>query len=294
MSNATPYSVPQEPGRWRGALLALVVHIALFAFLWFGVRWQNETPIAIEAEVWSPQVREAAPRPQPEPEAIEKPEPKPVIHEQPKPVAIEPPVVKPDIALEQEKKRKAKEQKQREDEARLEKQRAEEKKQEEKRKEKEKLDAKLQKKLAEERVKKEAAEKKHLQDVADEQRLEKLRQEEMRRITSGVSGSGGSGDAPKSQGSRGDASYGQKVGAKIKSNTVFNVPDNMSGESAVEYAVELLPDGSLRGLRKLKSSGVPGFDEAVKRAIEKSAPYPPDKTGSVPSSFNLVHKPKDQ
>jgi colicin import membrane protein len=49
----------------------------------------------------------------------------------------------------------------------------------------------------------------------------------------------------------------------------------------------------VRGVTKHKSSGVPGFDEAVARAIQKSAPFPPDKTGSVPSGFTLVHRPKD-
>ncbi len=292
MSDTTPYSLPKEPGRWRAILLAALVHVALFALLWFGVRWQNKTPTAEEAEIWSPQVREAAPRPQPEPEPepVKQPEPQPVIKPIPKPVEVEPPPdPKPDIALEQEKKRLAKAQKAHEEEMRLEKKRAEEK-----RIEREKIDAAAKKKLAAEDARKEAAEKKRKQDAEEEQRLAKARDEEMRRITGGVTGTGGSGDAPKSQGSRADASYAQKLMARIKSNTVFNVPDNVPGESAVEYVVELLPDGSLRGLRKLKSSGIAGFDEAVKRAIEKSAPYPPDKSGTVPSSLNVVHKPKDQ
>lgn len=284
MTEKKPYSVPTPPGRWRAITLAAVVHVALFAFLWFGVRWQNETPVAVEAEVWSPQVREAAPPPQPEPEVKPeiKPEPKPVI-EDPKPAVITPPVVNPDIALEQERKRKLKEKKAREEEERL-----------EKRKNAVKVEAAARKKLAAEDAKKEAAEKRQQQAAAEEQRLAKAHAEEMRRITGGVAGSGGTGDTTKSQGSRADASYLQKVGAKIKSNTVFNVPDNVSRESAVEYSVELLPDGSLRGLRKLKSSGVAGFDEAVERAIKKSAPFPPDKSGAVPSGFNVIHKPKDQ
>jgi colicin import membrane protein len=107
-------------------------------------------------------------------------------------------------------------------------------------------------------------------------------------------GAGGSGEAPKAQGSRADAGYVSRVAAKIKSNTTFNVPDDLPGNPAVEYSVELLPDGSLRGLRKLKGSGVPGFDEAVRRAIERSQPYPPDKSGTVPSGFTVSHKPKDQ
>lgn len=275
MTAATPHSVPQEPGRWRALTLAAVVHAALFTFLWFGVRWQNDTPIAIEAEVWSPQVREAAPRPEPEPEV--KPEPQPVIKEIPKPVVIEPPVIKPDIALAQEKEKKRKAQ------------------QEEKRIEQEKADALAKKKRDTEDLKqKEAADKKRKEE-AETQRLAKARDEEMRRITGGVTGTGGTGTAPKTQGSRGSAEYAGRVGAKIKSNTIFNVPDNLPGNPAVEYAVELLPDGSIRRpIRKTKPSGVPGFDEAVLNAIEKSQPFPPDKSGTVPSGFNIVHRPKDQ
>jgi colicin import membrane protein len=311
MIDATPYTVPKEPGRWRAITLAALVHAALVAFLWIGIRWQSETPIAIEAEVWSPQTREAAPQPRP----VAEPEPKPEVKEAPKqevkePPVIkpEPPVAKPDIALEQEKKRKA-EQKRLEEE-KLAKQKAEEekqaklKKEEEERLKKQKQkeeEEKLAKKKADEKerlekeaqAKKAAAEKKRKEDEAEEQLLAKARDEEMRRIT-GVAGTGGTGDAPKSQGGRGDASYAQRVGAKIKSNINFNVSDAMTGNQAVEYEVQLLPDGSVAGMRKVKSSGVPGFDEAVKRAIEKSQPYPKDKSGAVPSTFIGIHRPKDQ
>jgi colicin import membrane protein len=291
MTDATPYTVPKEPGRWRAITLAAIVHAALLAFLWIGVRWQNETPVAVEAEVWSPQPREAAPRAQPQPEPEIKPEPKPVVKEPPKPQVVEPKVDKPDIALEQEKKkRKEQEKKNRLEEERLAKL---EQKAEEQRIEKEKADA-ARKKIAAEETRKAAADKKRRQDAADAEILAKAHDDEMRRITSGVAGTGGAGEAPKAQGGRADASYIQKVGAKIKSNTVFNVSGDLTGNPPVEYAVELLPDGSVRGLRKIKSSGVPGFDEAVKRAIEKSAPFPPDRSGTVPASFNVIHKPKDQ
>jgi colicin import membrane protein len=43
-----------------------------------------------------------------------------------------------------------------------------------------------------------------------------------------------------------------------------------------------------------KSSGIDAFDEAVKRAIERSQPFPPDQTGTVPGRLTVVHKPKDQ
>ena len=285
MTDAQPNSVPKEPGRWRAIALATVVHAALFAFLWFGVRWQSETPVAIEAEVWSPQVREAAPRPRPAPEPEPKPEP---VVKPPAPVVVPPPAIKPDIALEQERKRKVEEQKARDEKVLVEKRKAEEK-----RIEQEKSEAAARKKRAAEEAKKALAEKQRKLDAADEMARTEARENEMKRIAEAATGAG-SGDAPKSQGSRADASYVQKLMAIIKSNTVFNVPDNVAGDAAVEYLVELLPDGSVRKSSMKKSSGVPGFDQAVQRAIEKSAPYPRDKSGNVPSGFTVIHKPKDQ
>ena len=151
-------------------------------------------------------------------------------------------------------------------------------------------DAAARKKAAD--LKQQAAEKQARAEAANEQRTAAQREDQMRRLTESA-GSGGSGDAPKSQGSRADSGYTQRVGAKIRNNTIFNGADEVSGNPAVEIAVELLPDGSIRRLRKTKASGVPGFDEAVTRAIEKSQPFPPDKSGQVPSGFTVSHKPKD-
>lgn len=289
-ATATPYFIPEQPGRWGAFALGALVHLALFALLWFGVSWQNTVTMGEEAEVWDIKPREAAPRPQaiptPPPAPIEKPLVKP-------PKAVEAPVKTPapDIALEQEKKRKQ------------EKLKAEEEKKREADAKRKKIED--DKALANKKTTDKANDKANKKKLADQQlaieAAEQLardhaREEEMRRI-SGVIGNGNansSGSAPKSTGSRVDAGYLQKVGAKIKSNTVFNTPDDLAGNPMVEYAVDLLPDGSLRGVpRKLRSSGVPGFDEAVRRAIEKSTPFPPDKSGTVPSSIIVSHKPKD-
>src|SRR4051812_12393039 len=103
MADSTPYSVPQEPGRWRSIVLAVVMHAVLFAFLWVGIRWQSETPVAVEAEVWDMQAKEAAPKqamppePQPEQQARPEPEPEPVNKLEPKPV-VKAPLENPDIA----------------------------------------------------------------------------------------------------------------------------------------------------------------------------------------------------
>ncbi len=286
MKDYKPYSsVPKEPGRWRAITLAAAVHIALLVFFWIGIDWQSEPPVAVQAEIWDLQAREAAPLP-PEPKPQPQPEPKPVVKEPPKVEPDEPPPPKVDIALEKEKKRKEQERKdklaQQEKDKKLKADQEKLQKQAEEKKEK----ADLQKKAD--------LEKKKKQDALDAKLREQIRAEEMKRLT-GTVGSGGTGQAEKSQGSgRADAGYADKIRAKIRSNTTFNVPETLVGNPAVEFDVELLPDGSLRGLRLRKSSGIAGFDEAVKRAIERSQPFPPDQSGTVPGRLTIVHKPKDQ
>lgn len=291
MTDYSPYTVPKEPGRWRAITLAAAVHVALLVFFWIGIDWQNQTPVAIKAEIWDMQAKEAAPLPpEPEPTPQPKPEPKPVVRETPKAEPIKPEPPKVDIALEKEKKRKEQERKDKlaeeEKEKKL-KQKAEQEKQD-------KLKEQEAEKKKVEQQKKADADKKRLQDKRDQELSDKRRAEELSRMT-GAIGSGGSGQAAKSQGSgRADGAYADKIRAKIRSNTVFIVPPELSGNPQVEYDVELLPDGSLRGLHLRKSSGLPGFDEAVKRAIERSQPFPPDQSGSVPGRLTVVHKPKDQ
>lgn len=291
MTDHSPYTVPKEPGRWRAIMLAAAVHVALLVFFWIGIDWQSETPVAVKAEIWDMQAKEAAPLPpEPEPTPQPKPEPKPIVKEIPKAEPIKPEPPKVDIALEKEKKRKEQERKDKlaeEDKEKKAKQKAEQDKQD-------KLKEQEAEKKKVEQQKKADADKKRLQDKRDQELSDKRRAEELSRMT-GAIGSGGSGQAAKSQSSgRADGAYTDKIRAKIRSNTVFNVPSDLNGNPQVEYDVELLPDGSLRGLKLRKPSGLPAFDEAVKRAIERSQPFPPDQSGSVPSRLTVIHKPKDQ
>ena len=322
MNSATShYLIPAEPGRGRALALAALVHFLLLVFLWFGVSWQSDTPTEVEAEIWSPVAREAAPPPPP---PVAKP-----IQEPPKPVAaVIPPtppapviqpepaqqkLAEPDIALEKEKKRKQ----EKEDAERLKKEKLAEKKaleEEQKRKKiadaeekqnEKKKQAELEKtKRAEDKKQKEEAaaeEKKKLAEeqqrkqeeaAASEQRARK-RREEIQRLNQ-LAGDGGAGDAEKSQGPRGDNSYARKVAGLIKSHTILPQND-IAGNPAVEFLIELQPDGGLRSEPKMtKSSGIAAFDQAVKRAIEKSTPFPPDpSTGKVPASINITHRLKD-
>ncbi|ADJ62734.1 cell envelope integrity protein TolA [Herbaspirillum seropedicae] len=318
MSDNAPYNIPKAPGRWRAITLALVMHVALFLFFWIGIRWQSETPLTVEAEIWDPQYKEAAPLPtppEPQPQPVVEP-PKPQPQPEPKPVPPkvidEPKVEKPDIALQKEKERKRKEEQEKQE--KLEKEKAEklkaekEKAEKEKaeREKKEKLEADKQKKLKEEKQKedeakkkadaeKQAADKKKQQQAAaDAKAAEARRQEDLKRMMGqATSATGGTGTAEKSQGPKGSPNYANKLRAKIRSNTVFD-NSGVSGNPAGEYTVELFPDGTVRSVRVNKPSGVPGFDEAVRTAVMKSQPFPPDTDNKVPSSFTFTHYPKDQ
>ena len=102
------------------------------------------------------------------------------------------------------------------------------------------------------------------------------------------------GDAEKSQGSKSEDGYGRRVAALIKSNTVLPPLHDISTNPPVIFEFQLLPDGSPREITLVKSSGIGAFDEAVKRAIEKTL-FPPDPaSGKVPSDrITIRHRPKD-
>ena len=325
-STTRHYLIPAEPGRGRALAFAAIVHFLLLIFLWFGVSWQSDTPTKVEAEIWNPVAREAAPPPpppiaesiqeSPKPLAAVTPPtpPAPIVQPEPaQPEPAQPKLAEPDIALEKEKKRKQ----EKEDAERLKKEKLAEKKAledeqkrkkiadaEEKQNEKKKqAELEITKRAEDKKQKEEAAaeEKKKLAEeqqrkqeeaAAAEQRARK-RREEIQRLNQ-LAGDGVAGDAEKSQGSRGDNSYARKVAGLIKSHTILPQND-IAGNPAVEFLIELQPDGGLRGEPKMtKSSGVAAFDLAVKRAIEKSAPFPPDPlTGKVPVNINITHRLKD-
>ena len=78
------YLIPDEPGRYYALILAGLMHILLFLFLWVGIRWQNKEVLGVDAEIWDMTTREAAPKivteiapPAPEP-VPESPPPPPV------------------------------------------------------------------------------------------------------------------------------------------------------------------------------------------------------------------------
>ncbi|MDY0964322.1 cell envelope integrity protein TolA [Massilia sp. CFBP9026] len=315
-NDGSPYYVPPEPKPLPSFLLAVAVHAALLAFLAIGVSWQKVNPVSVEAEVWDMSVQTAAapelpPEPAPEPEPQPEPAPEPPPPPPPPETVVERPAPTPDpeIALREEKKRKEEEAKKAAAEEKKRKE-AEEKKREEaaekKREEAEqkKRDEAEKKKLEEaERKKNEAAEKKKADAAAAEKKkkeaaaakaeaakLEKFRQEELKRMAGAM---GSTGTAVKSTGPRSDGGYIAAITAAIKSATAYPGNTDVAGNPRATFRVEQLPTGEIMSVRLVKSSGVPEFDRAVENGIKKASPLPKKKDGTVERTLDVNFSMKD-
>ena len=264
----------------RAFILAVLAHLVLLAALTWGVNWKRdaETP-AVEAELWATVPQQAAPKP------VEVPPPPPV---EPQPVAKPEPKVEPqpapdnrqaEIALAREKQKRAQlaaeqklqEQKERERAKKL---------------EREKLAAELRKKQL-------AAQQAQTRVTQEEARkLELQRQENLKRMAGLAGATGGpqaSGTALQSSGP--SASYAARIRARIKPNIVFS--EDIAGNPLADVEVRTAPDGTIVGRRIIKSSGVPRWDEAVLKAIDKTEVLPRNEDGRVPSSLVIGFRPKD-
>jgi colicin import membrane protein len=312
------FAPPPQRGTPRAVALALVAHALLIAALTWGVNWRREAENdAVEAELWSSTVQQAAPRavaPVPVPPApTPTPAPPPPPPPPPPPQAVRPPEPTPapkapDIALEREKKQKElKEQKERELEQQAQQQKkleaqkkaAQEKREaeareraedeaERKKEEQKKLAEQKRKdaeaaKQAEAAKKKDAEAKQAAQAAAD-------RAATLKRMQA-MAGSGGEGAAAKSSGPSG--SYGGKVAAAVRPNVVFPDADLVSGNPGAEFDLRLAPDGTIVGTPTLvKTSGLPNWDEAALRALQKTEKLPRDIDGTVPARLIVTLRPK--
>ncbi|MBI2744317.1 MAG: cell envelope integrity protein TolA [Burkholderiales bacterium] len=259
-------------GLLRAYGLALLIHGLLLAALTWGVNWRrSDTSLSVEAELWSAVPQQAAP-PLVEPEPAPEPAPPP-----PPPKVEEPRQSEADIALAREKERQAKEKL---EQARLEKEKLA--------REKERERQEREKKLAEEKKKKELEAKRKEEAEAKQRRDENLKR------MAGLAGATGAptatGNAQKSAGGI-SSSYAGRIRARIKPNIVF--PDELATNPSAEVEVRTSPDGTIVGRKLLKSSGVPNWDEAVLKAIDKTDTLPRNEEGVVPSPMTIIFRPKD-
>jgi colicin import membrane protein len=235
-------------------------------------------------------------------------------------VAPEPPKVKtadPDIALEQEKKRKlqkekeklAEEKQQREEQER--KQLAEEQKrqkeeqalkdkkrlEEDQKRKQEAAEAEEQKRkqeaaAAEEQKRKEeaAAEEKRKEEAAAEEKRKREKAAEKRkkanhaeavdRLLSQV-GDGEAGTAEKKSGAPGSICE-LFIGKTVKSNTSF---PEMPGNPMVIVSIRLTASRMLKEVKIESASEYPEFDRQIERGIRKSGQFPPE----CPADFTYRH-----
>ena len=89
--------------------------------------------------------------------------------------------------------------------------------------------------------------------------------------------------------------YIARIQAKIRSRVV--IPPDIIGNPEAVFQVTLLPGGDVLEAKLTKSSGVPAYDDAVRRAIMASQPLPvPTETALFQQNFrkfNLSFRPKE-
>ena len=290
---------PQQPRSEQNTtasfLLALAMHALLVGALWISVKWNVEPSGAVVVELWGG-APAAGPAAAPEPAVVAPPPP-------PAPPKAEPEPERPDadIVARQEKKAPPKPEadpKKIEAEKRrleAEKQRAEA---EAKRREAEK------KQLEAERRKQAEAAAQAAERKREDERREAVRNAEQARMLAQAAGGSAGGSAAGSPGGRpggteaagaggGDATYAGQLIALIRPRIVFAVPEQTPASVYAEFQVDLLPTGEILAVKKLKASGLAGYDEAVERAIRRTDPFPRKRDGTVERTVIIRFRPVD-
>lgn len=306
-----------------GLTMSVVAHAGLVAALTLGVSWRAEEPTAVSAELWAatPQIAAppaAAPAPEPEPENAPPPRPAP-----PPPAPAPPPPATAerdaDIALEKARRQREEQARQAAEEQRRQREKLEQEKlkADKLKAEKEKADKAAREKAEREKQERERAQRERAekekadkarqeQDKAEaarrekaaEAQREKLRQDQMRRMNEQLGGSAGPGGngAPGSTGAAArdagpSASYAGRILARVKPNIVLT--DEVPGNPRAEVEMKVGPDGTIIGRRITQSSGVKAWDDAVLRAVDRTAVLPRDTDGRVPPTIVIGFRPRD-
>lgn len=280
----------EQPGKVAAGVMAVLVHVAFFAFLVLGVSWQQRPPEPVVADLWSslPPVAKPPPKlevvpPPPAPPAV-KPEPPPPKVES-KPAPEPKPTAKPDIALEKEKQEKAKREREQTEKAELKKR--EEAKAEQKKQQEEREKAEIVKREALEKQKLAALERDRAAKEELRAKLEKEQNEAVQRLAQ---------QQAAAQNKELDG-FKSRIEAKVK-RFVAKGPCSAIPDAEILLEMKFFPDGNLIGEPAVrKSSGSAACDEAVRRAVVLAQPLPlPPPGHPLLSQFvnpNLRFKPNE-
>ncbi|MCR6475467.1 cell envelope integrity protein TolA [Variovorax sp. ZS18.2.2] len=293
------FAPPAQRGTPRAVVLALIAHALLIAALTWGVRWRSDADEgAVDAELWSSTVQQAAPRLSAPEAPTPAPAPPPPAPTPPPPPAAKAPEpapapAAPDIALEREKKLKEqKEQKERELEQQQQKKKELEAKQ---RADDEAQRKKDQQKLADAKKQQEAdakqAEAKKAETAAKQAAADRAATLKRMQGLAGASGADDSkGTALRSSGP--SSGYAGRIAAAVRPNITFPDADTVNGNPAAEFEVNLAPDGTIVGVKLTRSSGLPAWDEAAERGLHKTDKLPRDTDGRIFPSLIVSLRPK--
>ena len=262
---------PSADARREGFMLAVGAHVLLVIALAIGVNWRSHDATALSAELWAAVPSVAAPPPRPAPQPTTQPEPRPQV-QPPKPPPPAP--READIAVEKKPVEKPKPQ-------------PEPPKPVDDQKQKE---FQLQQKQDEAKRKQEEAKRKQ-EELRREKEAEAARADQLKRIMA-QAGSNSNADASTGNAARTAApssAYAGRIRARILPNITFTDP--VTESHVAEVDVRVAPDGRIISRTLRKSSGIPAWDDAVLRAIDKTEVLPRDVDGRVPPAMTLSFDP---
>jgi colicin import membrane protein len=251
-------TVPREEHRALSLLLAVLMHGLIAALLYFGVQWHTQKAAPMEVELWTGAL---APAPAPAPEAKPTPAPTPKVEEAPEP----PPPPKADIVEERPKPKPVKPKP------------PEKKPEPVKKPEPKKPEPPKKVEAPKEKPKPPKAEAGTGKLPSD--KLGKLEKPPLDATVSLAALAARAQAAEASANAKEFDAYLALVRNQIRRNMTY--PDDGQSNPEAVFEVTLLPDRTVleAGLKLLKSSGMPAFDEAVRRAILRTGQYPTPPAG---------------
>jgi colicin import membrane protein len=260
MTAAAAAQAPRRPDANPDTVPAFVMAVAMHALLvgamWFAVRWDITASAPAVAELWEPPPEVEMPAPAP-------PAPQPA----PPPPQVEPEHKDADIVEKETVKPKPPPPPV----------------------EHKPVEAKKPEAKVKPVPKPSAAELKRQEEEAEQRQ-----QTELARLTSQASASPVSRTPSVSSPGVLSNEYQAKIVGAIRSHLSYAVPEGVSDKVYAEFKVELLPTGEQAAEPQLiKPSGLPSWDDAARRAILRTDPFPRRDDGTVPPTLTLRLYPVD-
>lgn len=288
---------PSADGTRVGMVLSALAHVGLVVALALGVQWRTESPDGVEAELWAATPQLAAPPAAPTVAESDTPPP---------PAAAEAPPAPPPPPPQAQRQAEQREAEIAEEQARRDRQEKARQDAEEQSQQERKALAEQQRKeeraqqLAREKAEQQAQDKARLQAQADQRRKEqadaslreKTRQEQLQRMNAQLGGNGPSGSTGSAAREAGpSANYAGRIKARIRPHIVLIDP--VAGNPQAEVELRVAPDGTILSRRLVQASGNAAWDEAVLRAVDRTAVLPRDTDGRVPASMLISFRPQE-